>query len=326
MCTAAVYHTKDHYFGRNLDLEFSYHETVTITPRNYPFHFRKVHMLSNHYAIIGMAYVVEDYPLYYDAVNEKGLAMAGLNFPDNAYYSGMQEDMDNIAPFEFIPWVLGQCRTVSEVRKLLTTINLVNISFSFGLPLSPLHWIIADCREAITVEAVRNGLKIYDNPVGVLTNNPVFEMQMMNLNNYMNLTAEKPKNLFSQQLDLQTYCCGMGAIGLPGDFSSMSRFVKAAFVKMNSVSPDSEEGSVGQFFHIMDSVAFPRGAVCVGKDKYDITVYSSCCNMDKGVYYYTTYENRQINGVDMHREDLDGSGLIQYPLLKDNPIWIQNKC
>lgn len=324
MCTAAVYQNKDHYFGRNLDLDFSYYETVTITPRNYPFCFRKAHMPSRHYAMIGMAYVVEDYPLYYDAVNEKGLAMAGLNFPDNAHYGEPRNGMDNVTPFEFIPWLLGQCETVSQARALLSKINLVNISFSPRLPLAPLHWIIADRKEAITAEPVRGGLKIHDNPVGILTNNPVFEMQMMNLNNYMKLSAGKPENLFSEKLDLQTYCCGMGAMGLPGDFSSMSRFVKAAFVKMNSVSSDSEEDSVGQFFHIMDSVAFPRGAVCVGEDKYDITVYSSCCNMDKGIYYYTTYENRQIMGVDMYREDLNGSRLIRYPLIKKNAVQIQN--
>lgn len=325
MCTAVVYHTKDHYFGRNLDLEFSYDETVTITPRNYPFRFRKVHSLSSHYAMIGMAYVTENYPLYYDGVNEKGLAMAGLNFPDNACYYDVQSEMDNIAVFEFIPWILGQCSTVSQVRELLENVNLINISFSEKLPVSPLHWIISDRQESITVEPVREGLKIYENSVGVLTNNPVFEMQMMNLNNYMNLTAAKPENRFSSQLDLRTYCCGMGAMGMPGDFSSMSRFVKAAFVKMNSVSSDSEEDSVSQFFHILDSVAFPRGSVCVGKDKYDITVYSACCNMDKGIYYYTTYESRQIRGVDMFREDLNGSSLVSYPLLKDNPIWMQNR-
>lgn len=324
MCTAAVYYTKDHYFGRNLDLAYSYHETVTVTPENYPFHFHKVRMSSRHYAMIGVAYVVENYPLYYDAVNEKGLAMAGLNFPDNACYREFRSGMDNVASFEFIPWILGQCGTVAQARVLMGNMNLVNIPFRPDMPPAPLHWIIADRREAITVEAVREGLKIYDNPAGILTNNPVFEMQMMNLNNYIGLGVKNPENRFSEQLDLHAYCCGMGAIGLPGDFSSMSRFVKASFVKMNSVSPDSEEESVGQFFHILDSVAFPRGAVCAGEDKYDITVYSSCCNMDKGIYYYTTYENRQIRGVDMHREDLNGSRLIRYPFLTADPILMQN--
>ena len=87
MCTAAVYQTKDHYFGRNLDLEYSYQESITIAPRNYPFSFRKLPEMKTHYAIIGMAYVLEGYPLYYDATNEKGLSMAGLNFPGSAAYS-----------------------------------------------------------------------------------------------------------------------------------------------------------------------------------------------------------------------------------------------
>ena len=86
MCTAATYYSKDHYFGRNLDLEFSYKETVTIMPRNYSFPIRYEADIDNHYAIIGMAYVVDDYPLFYDGINEKGLGMAGLNFPDNAFY------------------------------------------------------------------------------------------------------------------------------------------------------------------------------------------------------------------------------------------------
>ena len=84
MCTAASYRTKDLYFGRNLDYEFSYGDEVTITPRNYPFTFRRAGEMRTHYAMIGMAYVAEEYPLYYDAVNEKGLCIAGLNFVGNA--------------------------------------------------------------------------------------------------------------------------------------------------------------------------------------------------------------------------------------------------
>ena len=112
MCTAATYYSKDHYFGRNLDLEFSYKETVTIMPRNYSFSIRHEADIDNHYAIIGMAYVVDDYPLFYDGINEKGLGMAGLNFPDNAFYMPQEDGKDNIAPFEFIPWILGQCASV----------------------------------------------------------------------------------------------------------------------------------------------------------------------------------------------------------------------
>ncbi len=327
MCTAITYETKDHYFGRNLDLQFSYDETVTITPRNYVFNFRKMGALVNHYAIIGMAYVADDYPLYYDATNEKGLSIAGLNFPENADYKPNTEGKDNVTPFELIPWILGQCATVTEAEVLLNRINLLNENFSDNLPLSPLHWIIADKERALTLESVKDGIKIYPNPVGVLTNNPTFEHQIFNLNNYMHLSSEQPQNTFSgstHPLELDLYSNGMGGLGLPGDTSSMSRFVKATFVKLNSVSGDSETESVNQFFHILKSVEMQNGIVAMDKGLYEKTIYSSCCNIDKGIYYYTTYENSQVSAVAMHKENLDGDKLVSYPLDKTLAIQYQN--
>ena len=324
MCTSANYTTKHHYFGRNLDLEFSYDETVTVTPRNFPFEFRKMPRVDAHYAIIGMATISDGYPLYYDATNEKGLSMAGLNFPGNADYKPEDAAKTNITPFEFIPWILGKFETVDQVEDELRSLNLVNISFSAAFPLSPLHWIISDRTRSITVESVREGLRVYHNPVGVLTNNPTFDIQSFNLNNYMQLSTNPPQNNFSSDLEFDAYNRGMGAIGLPGDLSSASRFVKVAFTKMNSISGDSESESISQFFQILGSVAQQRGCVNLGEDKYEITIYSSCCNTDTGVYYYTTYENSQITGVDMHKEALDGSGLAAYPLIKGQQILMQN--
>ncbi len=324
MCTAVTYKTKEHYFGRNLDLEYSYNETVTITPRNYVFYFRKMGKIENHYAMIGMAYVSGGYPLYYDATNEKGLSIAGLNFPENADYKPYTEGKDNIAPFELIPWILGQCASVSEAERLLRRINILDESFSAELPTTPLHWIISDRERSLTLEAVKEGIKVYCNPVGVLTNNPTFDYHMSNLNNYMHLTSGEPKNTFSERLKLTRYSRGMGGIGLPGDASSASRFVRAAFVKMNSVSGDTEMEGVSQFFHILRSVEMQRGCVLVGEGDYEITVYSSCCNTDRGIYYYLTYDNCRIAAVDMHRENLDGSTLFSYPLLKEQKIEYQN--
>ncbi|MGN0601764.1 MAG: choloylglycine hydrolase [Oscillospiraceae bacterium] len=324
MCTAATYKTKDHYFGRTLDYEYSYDERVVIAPRNYPFNFRKAKAMNSHYAFIGMAYIAENYPLYYDATNEKGLSMAGLNFVGNADYKPEAEGADNIAPFEFIPWVLGQCATVSEAKSILSRLNLVNINFSDELPLASLHWIISDRESSITVESVKDGLKIYDNPIGILTNNPPFDMQMFNLSNYLNLSTEKAENNFSDKIDLAPYSRGMGALGLPGDLSSASRFVKVAFTKLNSVSGDSESESISQFFHILGSVTQQRGCVHMGGEQYEITIYTSCCNTDKGIYYYTTYENSQISGVDMHKENLDSDELISYPLTTGQQINMQN--
>ena len=324
MCTAATYQTKDFYFGRTLDYEFSYGDQVVITPRNYPFHFRHMGTINSHYAMIGMAYVADNCPLYYEAVNEKGLGMAGLNFVGNAYYREPAPDQDNIAQFEFIAWILSQCTSVQEARALLEKINLTNTQFSDDLPLAQLHWILADRKEAITVESVKEGLKIYDNPVGVLTNNPPFEEQMFQLNNYMHLSPRTPENQFSEKLPLHAYSRGMGAMGLPGDLSSQSRFIRVAFVKMNSVSGESETESVSQFFHILNSVDQQRGCCDVGEGKFEITIYTCCCNADKGIYYYTTYDNHQITAVDMHNENLDGTQLIQYPLIQGEQIRLQN--
>lgn len=324
MCTAATYRTKDHYFGRNMDFDFSYNETVTITPRNFPFHFRKVADMDSHYALIGMAMVSDDYPLYYDATNEKGLSIAGLHFAGYAEYKAEVPGKDNVASFELIPWILGQCAEISDVRKLLSRLNLVDISFSDEFPVAPLHWMISDKEESIVVECVKEGLKVYDNPAGVLTNNPPFEQQLFNLRNYMQISNQSPQNTFSDKLQLEPYSRGMGGLGLPGDLSSVSRFVKAAFTRLNSCSGDSESESVSQFFHILESVYQQRGCVDVGEEEYEITIYSSCCNTDKGIYYYTTYENSQITGVDMYKEDLEGKELVSYALVKGQQIHMEN--
>ncbi|MBQ2785956.1 MAG: choloylglycine hydrolase [Oscillospiraceae bacterium] len=324
MCTAITYKTKNFYFGRTLDYDFSYEEQITVTPRNFSLPFRHLPEMKQHYAIIGMAYTVEGYPLYYDAVNEKGLAMAGLNFVGNAHYNSTTEGMDNVASFEFIPWLLSKCESVCDARILLSKTNLVNTAFNEQLPPASLHWLLADKSEAITIESTKTGLHIYDNPIGVLTNNPPFPQQLFHLNNYMQLSPSDPKNRFSSKINLQHYSRGMGAIGLPGDLSSQSRFVRAAFTKLNSVSGNMEEESVNQFFHILSTVSQTKGCCHLEGNRYEITIYSSCCNANKGIYYYTTYGSHRICAVNMHKSDLDSNQLTQFPLIKNEQILFQN--
>ena len=309
MCTASNYITKGHYFGRNFDYEISYNERVTVTPRNYRFEFRKIDAIESHYAIIGIAAGIDSYPLYYDACNEKGLAIAGLNFEGNAVYREFEENMVNITPFELIPYLLGKAANVAEAREMLDEINLVNINFADELPLSPLHWMLSDGKEAIVVEPMEDGLKIYDNPVGVLTNNPPFDKQLFYLNNYRNLSNRNPENTFG--VDLDEYSRGMGGIGLPGDLSSASRFAKVAFTRANSYSGDDEESSVSQFFHILASVEQQNGCTFIADpDLYEYTIYTSCYSTDRGILYYRTYNNSQIAAVDLNHEDLNSTDLI----------------
>lgn len=311
MCTAITFKTNDFYFGRNLDLERSYNERVVVTPRNFSLKMRCVEPLKTHYALIGMATVIENYPLYFEATNEKGLSMAGLNFPGNADYKPFSDNLKNITPFEFIPYILGKCKNIEEAEIELNGINLVNINFSCVLPLSPLHWMISDKTKSLTIESVKTGFKIYENPVGVLTNNPTFDYHLMNLNNYMSLHEGASENNLSENIEFKNYSLGLGALGLPGDYSSASRFIKATFVKYKSKSGSSEKESVNQFFHILDSVAMPKGCVLVRDGEYEYTRYSSCCNVDKGIYYYKTYDDFNIKKVELSSFNLDDAKLSE---------------
>lgn len=352
MCTAASFASRDHYFGRNLDYEISYGEQVAITPRNYPFKFRSAGQIDSHYAIIGVAMIAPnygvDYPLYYDAINEKGLGIAGLNFVGNAHYFPEAEGKDNIAQFELVPWILGQCANVAEAREKFDKINLLNVGFSDEFPPSDLHWMLYDTTGAcIVVESVADGLKIYDNPVGVMTNNPPFDKQLLKLSDFVHCSAAQPANVLAPSVDFNMYSRGMGGIGIPGDLSSSSRFAKVAFTKLNSKVPpvtsslrsnssadapnnadnsasDDDLNSVSQFFHILHSVDQQYGCCDLGNDKYEHTLYTSCCNLEKGYYYYTTYNNHQITLVNMHKEDLDGSELAHYPVVETEQIALQN--
>lgn len=325
MCTAVTYKTKDFYFGRTLDYEHSFAEKIVITPRNFPLPFRTMGTKNAHYAILGMACVTDNFALYFDAVNEKGLAMAGLNFPGYAVYQKNTPGKDNIASFEFIPWILSQCENVQQARALLERINITAEPFSKEIPPSPLHWLLADREEALTIEAVQEGIRVYPNPAGVLTNNPPFDAQMCQLSNFMHLSPQNPENRFSRALPLRPYSRGMGAMGLPGDLSSQSRFVRAAFVKLNSLSGSGERESVSQFFHILGAVDQPRGCCDLGDGQYETTIYTSCCNASRGIYYYTTYDNRQISAVDLHGENLDGSDLLCFPLRREGDVFRHNE-
>lgn len=302
MCTA--FRTNS-YFGRNLDLDVSFNESVIITPRNFPFTFRKIPVQKEHFAIMGIGTISEGYPLYYDAINEKGLCMAGLNFPDNAYFPP-PENKECVAPFEFLPYVLGKCSTVKDAVNLIKITPIANISFSEKFPVSPLHWIVADKEKSVVIEPLKDGLKIYDNPANTLTNNPPFDYHLTNLINFMSVTSDEVENRFSRKINLKPYSRGMGGLGLPGDLSSASRFVRGAFMLLNST-----EDNLSQFFHILSSVEQQRGAVQVGKN-YEYTMYSSCYDMNEKVCFYTTYENRQISAVRL--KNLSGDTLVSYPL------------
>lgn len=318
MCTAASYFTEngDIFFGRTLDYEYSFGENIVFAPRNFAFSDA---LNCGHYALLGTAHVEDGYPLYYDCVNEKGLAMAGLNFVGNAVYHDNLHGKINLPSYEFMPFLLGKCANLHEARELLAEINLTSKPFSAKLPPSQLHWIIADKSGTIVVESVREGLFVYDNPVGVLANNPPFPHQLANLANYVNLTAKEPQNSFIPQVEIPLFSRGMGAVGLPGDLSSMSRFVRAAFV-LNNSRLENEKNAVSQFFHILGSVEQPRGCCELANGKFELTIYTSCIDCTRRIYSFTTYNNCEIRAVDMNKENLDGGEICVYSMGDEEKI------
>lgn len=269
MCTAIKY---ENYFGRNLDLWCRY-DTKVIINRN------------GKYPVMGMGIEANGYPLYFDAMNDRGLAMAGLNFPGNAVYFPLDKHRINLAPYELIPYIIGNFSTVDEVAKELCKVNILHRPFSEDVPLSPLHWMISDKTASIVLESTEKGLKIYQNPHHVLTNNPPFDIQSFNLNNYKRLSPH------SREGD---YSLGMGGLGIPGDLSSMSRFARADFHLKNSPAGLG----YNHLFHLLYSVAMPRGSVLTPEGSEEYTQYSCCCDLESNKYYYTEYDNLNIRCIE----------------------------
>ncbi len=324
MCTSIALRSGDCYFGRTLDIDSSYGEKVVVTPRQYHFHLKNGTEYITTYALMGIGIVADDLPFYYEAFNERGLGMAGLNFAKSAVYHPMKPGAENIAVFELLPWILGQAGTVAEARELLSKVNLIREGYSREMPSAPLHFMLTDRLESIVVEPMTDGLVIHDNPYDVMTNEPPFPMQTWNLRQYRNLSPENRPSSFARDYKLENFSMGMGAVGLPGDASSMSRFVRAAFHLANVTHGSSEETNVGQFFHVMDSVTMIKGTVLTGSGKSDLTTYTCCANLSKGIFYYKTYENSQITALQMDHANLDGDQLTVYPLNKTQQIRYDN--
>ena len=323
MCTAFSFLKNSFYFGRNMDIEYTFGESVVITPRGFKLPLKRLGSLTVNHALIGMANVTEGYPLYAEAANEKGLCMAGLNFPGNAVYTPEGKIKKKAAaPYELILYILGSCENLSEAEELLTETEIADIPFSPSLPLAPLHWIVSDASGSIVIESTAEGLRIYDNPYGVMTNNPPFPFHRENIRQFLHLSAQFPENRLSAEHALSPFGQGAGAIGLPGDYSPASRFVKAFFCKTNSVCGDSEGSCTAQVFHILDSVAMVRGTVLTPDGKPDFTTYSCCINASKGIYYYKTYENSRVTAVALTKERKNSQKLLVFPL-RTEPVFLR---
>lgn len=301
MCTCIYLKGKNNYFGRNMDIHYSFNEQIINVKKGKEFILKNSKILRIKYSLLGIGTIINNYPLFSDVMNEKGLAIAGLNFLNNAYYFEYKEDKINITPYELPLFLLGTCSNVEEVKNVLKNINLLNEPFSNEIPLAYLHFMVSDLKKSIVIESTKEGLNVYDNDLNVLTNNPEFSYHKNNILNYLNLSIDDPINNKFENISY-----GQGLIGLPGDYSSMSRFVKAYFVKENIIFNDNQ---INQFFYCLDSVFMPLGLV-KAKDGFEYTRYQSCYDLKKGKMYYKSYNDRSIKCVSFY--DFIGNNDIQY--------------
>ena len=309
MCTAIAMRNSGFYFGRNMDIDYGFGERVIVTPENFPLKLRYEKPIISHSALIGMGSCIDNYPLYAEAANEKGLCMAGLYFPGNASYGReIILDKHNICVFELIPFVLGNCSDVKEAVKLLYRTNIMSTPFREDIPPVPLHWFIADVENSIVLEKTSRGLEIYDDPYDVLTNNPTFDFHLSNAAQYANLDVTPNKGTLGK--NARIFGKGLGSFGLPGDFSPGSRFIKSAYLLANSYDGKTVEESVAQFFHILDSVAIVKGSVEDDPKSSYCTTYSCCIDVRDLVYYFKTYNNSSLRCVSMKSENFKGEKLV----------------
>lgn len=329
MCTALSIKTTNgiSFFGRNMDLEYNFNQSVLVIPRNYEYENKVTNkMVKGKYAIIGMGCVIENHAAMADGMNEKGLACAGLNFPGYAYYEKEAvEGKENIAPYDLILWILFNHETVEEVKEAIKNLELVGVPLNEHYPLPTLHWIISDkSGKSIVVEKTKDKFAVYDNYIGVLANNPTFDWHLTNLNEYINLTEKQPKETKWCDQIIKPLGVGIGTKGIPGDFASVSRFVRMAFIKSRMPKVDDDKSAISQFFHMLDYVAMVKGGVMTEEGVEDITIYSCCMNQEKGIYYYKNYDNNRINAIDMNKEDLSGNEIKVFTYLIDQDINYQN--
>ena len=310
MCTAIFDNKYGAFFGRTLDLECSLGQEMVRTERGSEISFLHEGKIESKFSFLGMAHKAkrgnngEDVPLYFDGMNECGLSVAALNFYGFAKYNEKREKCRNLASFEILPYILSNCGNVDCVRKLLACANITNDAFSASLQPTPLHFMVADRERAIVIEQTARGLEIHDNKVGVMTNSPTFDYHMTRLADYSALSSQPPENSLCSGIELAQYSRGLGAVGLPGDFSSGSRFVRAVFLKNHTLMPsaalfehDEKRAALDRMFLVLSGVSVPLGCVMTDADKPVCTVYTSVCDMDALAYHYTTYTDREIRSV-----------------------------
>ncbi|MES5928037.1 choloylglycine hydrolase family protein [Bacillus cereus group sp. MG9] len=328
MCTSLTLQTKNgqHLFARTMDFTLDLNQEVIIIPRHYQWNNITGEIINTKHATVGMGINHQGRVIMADGVNEAGMTCATLYFPGFATYSkSIDNNKTNLAPFDFVTWSLTQFNSVKELKKSVDSLTFLDIPLpDLGLT-PPLHWILADkWGDCIVLEPTNEGLKMYDNPLGVMTNSPEFNWHLQNLRQYIGLKSQPFSPTEWSNLPLSAFGQGSGSMGLPGDFTPPSRFVRAAYGKQNIQDIDSEEEGVSALFHILSNCEVPKGGVITEEGTLDNTIYTSVMCMESGTYYYHTYDCRQIIAIHLFHENLDTDEIKAYSFQRKQKIFYEN--
>lgn len=339
-CSAFTYETKDnkHLYARNFDYNrLATGTKILYVPKNHQYYLSGTKYENNLecekksiYSVLGIGNnMLEPTPAFYDGINEMGLAGSQLYYRGYAKYNDVvEEGKEGIqAPF-LVYHLLASCKDIKEVSVKLKN-ELTIISKPLLNSVATLHFIFTDTSgKSVVVESNEKGLNIYEDALGIMTNSPSYDYQLTNLMNYSNLRIRDYDSVKFNNLTLPQVFSGNGLIGLPGDFSSISRFVRLAFLKEYATKAENEPLGVNYLARIMNNVAFPLGLVEVTNEKdhtafdkdilpYDYTIYTIIFALESKKLYYYTYSNLAISTISL--AELENSTKIQEFELDFNP-------
>ena len=257
-------------------------------------------------------------PYLFDGLNEKGLAVGLFYFPTTAGYVRYQaaEASRTIAPWQVGSWILENFGTVDEVKQNIGKVVVANVVFKQWGFVPPVHVVVHDAAgKSIVIEYVEGKLHVHDNLIGVMTNSPVFDWHMTNLRNYVNFSMVNKPPIEVGGVKLTALGQGTGMLGMPGDFTPPSRFVRAVAYSTSVLPSKTGAEAVLQAFHILNNFDIPEGAVRAaekdanGNIVTDRTIWTSASDLKAKRFYFRTYQNSQIRSVDLMRMPLDAKAI-----------------
>lgn len=274
-------------------------------------------------------------PLMADGLNEQGLAAGMFYFPTAVGYMPYTDaDLSKtLAPFELVSWLLDSFATTDEVKANIGKVVVpAVVSSQLGI-VPPLHFLVNDASgKSIVLEYVGGKLNVHDNPLGVITNSPTFDWQMTNLRNYINISPTNAMPLQLGSVKLEPFGQGSGMIGLPGDFTPPSRFVRAAIFSQSVLPSKTGVDAVVNAFRILDNVTIPiglehentQGEHSGGVQQNEHTLWTGALDLKAKRYYFRTYENSQIRSVDLMKMNLDAKDVVTFSMKGDESIKLLN--